>query len=308
MLRSLPSLIPSLVLAGEAMAQDLQAVVLKEHLVTEDHLVSLDDLFEGVEDTTALARAGTPGQTISLDPEFVQRLARQNGYLWSNAGELQRVSVRRASFEISAQELSALIAREFYSRTGRSHDITLSTGTSLHVPTTQTATPTLVSLQSDTGGGLFSAGVVPYPGAEPVVITGRAESVIDIPVLSRPIARGDIISGSDIEWIRLRSDRVRSDTILEASDLEGMAAKRSLRPGEALRDYDLAAPVMIERGETVALVFQSGPLLLTAQARALTDGAAGERIRFMNLQSSRTVEAVITGPGEARVGPDPAAF
>ena len=37
------------------------------------------------------------------------------------------------------------------------------------------------------------------------------------------------------------------------------------------------------------------------RARALGNGGEGETIRVVNLQSNRTIEAVITGPGSAAV-------
>ena len=75
----------------------------------------------------------------------------------------------------------------------------------------------------------------------------------------------------------------------------------ALPPG-ADRAYAVEdARYAIERGEIVSLVFQSGALTLAARARAMEDGAEGDLIRFVNLQSNRTVEAVAAGPGRARV-------
>jgi len=99
----------------------------------------------------------------------------------------------------------------------------------------------------------------------------------------------------------MRADRIRADAITSETALIGQEARRSLRSGEALRGYDLREPAAITRGETVALVFQSGPLTLTARARALENAALGQTTRFVNLQSNRTVEGVVEGPGRARV-------
>ena len=49
-----------------------------------------------------------------------------------------------------------------------------------------------------------------------------------------------------------------------------------------------------------------GALTLTARARALEDAGEGQRARFVNLQSNRTVEAFAFAPGRARVGYDTA--
>jgi flagella basal body P-ring formation protein FlgA len=39
------------------------------------------------------------------------------------------------------------------------------------------------------------------------------------------------------------------------------------------------------------------------RARALEDGAVGDSVRFINTASNRTIDAVVTGPGEARANP-----
>jgi hypothetical protein len=59
-----------------------------------------------------------------------------------------------------------------------------------------------------------------------------------------------------------------------------------------------AAPV-IRRGETVTLVYVAPGLQLTTRAKALNDGGLGDPIRLVNLQSNKTVDAVVTGAGAA---------
>ncbi|MES1201028.1 MAG: flagellar basal body P-ring formation chaperone FlgA [Pseudomonadota bacterium] len=60
--------------------------------------------------------------------------------------------------------------------------------------------------------------------------------------------------------------------------------------------------IAVHRGQTVLLQFDAPGVSLAMQARATSDGAIGQTIRVLNTSSNRTVEAVITGPGAARVG------
>jgi flagella basal body P-ring formation protein FlgA len=59
------------------------------------------------------------------------------------------------------------------------------------------------------------------------------------------------------------------------------------------------ANATIKRGDLVTLVYIAPGLQLTTRAKALSDGIAGGPIRLVNLQSNRTVDAVVTGPGAA---------
>jgi hypothetical protein len=57
--------------------------------------------------------------------------------------------------------------------------------------------------------------------------------------------------------------------------------------------------IAVRRGETVELTYVTPGIRLTTRARAASDGAVGDTVRLVNLQSNRTVEAVVTGAGAA---------
>lgn len=294
-----------LAIAGTALADAQQGVLLRERVVVEGSTVTLGDLFESVEGEAAgvvLARAPQPGSRTFLDPAWVRRQAARHGLEWANATGIERVMVERASQSLSAGDIADLIAARLYRETGRSHEVTLSNRLlTLHAPVDAPGTPEIVRLELDGRTGPFRAEIRTHEAGEAVTVTGRADTVIDIPVLVRPVARGEVIAAGDVEWLRMRSDRVRPDAITSEATLIGQEARRALRPGEALRAFDLREPAAIARGETVALVFQSGPLTLTARARALENAALGQTARFVNLQSNRTIEGVVEGPGRVRV-------
>jgi hypothetical protein len=56
---------------------------------------------------------------------------------------------------------------------------------------------------------------------------------------------------------------------------------------------------LVQRGETIALVFSAPGVTMSARARALEAGSLGQSIRVSNLQSNRIVDAVVTGSGAA---------
>ncbi len=290
---------------GTAYADGSQSVLLRERIVVEGSTVTLGDLFEGVEGEAAhvrLARAPQPGARNFLDPAWVRREAARHGLEWANAIGIERVTIERASQTISASEIASMIAGQLYIETGRTHEVTLANRMmTLHAPAGAAGGLQLVRLDLENRSGPFRAEILTHEGGDPVAVTGRADPLIDVPVLARPVARGEVIEAGDIEWVSLRADRVRADAVMNETTLIGQEARRALRAGEALRSYDLRAPAAVSRGETVALVFQSGPLTLTARARALENAALGQNARFVNLQSNRTVEAVVEAPGRARV-------
>lgn len=87
----------------------------------------------------------------------------------------------------------------------------------------------------------------------------------------------------------------------------GVASVQVVRPGgmaatlQAASNPRGAADAAIRRGETATVSFQSTGVSLSMRARALEDGAVGQSVRFLNVSSNRTIEAIVTGPGAARV-------
>ena len=81
--------------------------------------------------------------------------------------------------------------------------------------------------------------------------------------------------------------------ITEASD--------ALDPGRPIRPADVGPPAIVDRNDLVTLVFDHVALSITAEGRALGRGAAGERIRVMNLASRTTVTGVIRPDGQIEV-------
>ncbi|MCW5724099.1 MAG: flagellar basal body P-ring formation protein FlgA [Maricaulaceae bacterium] len=298
-----------LVILAAAPAAAQEPVLLREPVSVRGAEITLRDLFgvEGEGADAVIARAPAPGATLSLDPEYVREAAARQGYRWANPSGLRRVSVARESRIIGAETVRELIAAELFARDRRPHEVRLSSGALiLHAPAESAGGPEILALDHDPSSGLVSALIATHDGAEPVRIAARAHATADVPVLARPVAAGETITDADIDWVPMRADRLRADAVMDADRIAGRAARRALRAGEPLRAYDLREPVVVSRGEVVNLVFRSGSLTLTARARALQDGGAGQNIRFVNLQSNRTVEAVVTGAGQARVGRLPA--
>jgi flagella basal body P-ring formation protein FlgA len=160
------------------------------------------------------------------------------------------------------------------------------------------------NLNYDARSGRLTAYVTATAGAadaEPVRVTGRVYRMIELPVLARQVAPGDAITDRDVDIISVRSDRLTQDFVGAASDLVGKTPRHSIRPGEPVRASDVQVPILIRKGELVTLVLQAPGLVLTAQGKALDDGALGAAIRVSNTRSGRTLDASVVSRGTAAV-------
>ena len=76
-----------------------------------------------------------------------------------------------------------------------------------------------------------------------------------------------------------------------------------MQPGRALRMTDLMKPEIIQRNETVTIIYEMTGITLTVRGKAAEGGAEGDTISVLNEQSKRTVQGVIAGPGRVVIAP-----
>ena len=68
-------------------------------------------------------------------------------------------------------------------------------------------------------------------------------------------------------------------------DAIGMEAKVSLYAGRPIRAGDIGPAALVNRNQTVTILFQQGPLAISTEGRSLGRGAVGDVIKVMNLAS-----------------------
>ncbi len=77
--------------------------------------------------------------------------------------------------------------------------------------------------------------------------------------------------------------------------------ERRVEEGDVLRDGDLAAPVLVERGDKARLYAHSGGFVLETWVRVAEDGAFGDLVECEIEGGGRTFLATVDGPGRVVV-------
>ncbi len=129
-----------------------------------------------------------------------------------------------------------------------------------------------------------------------ITVIGRARELVPVVVPRRTVGRGTILTEGLLEEAWFPVSRLREDTIVSAEDLIGLESRRSLHKGQPIRRSQVQPPRLVRRGEVVTLELRRPGLLLTALGRALEDGAQGQVIRLVNLDSERPLRGRVTGP------------
>ncbi|HVT50144.1 MAG TPA: flagellar basal body P-ring formation chaperone FlgA [Dongiaceae bacterium] len=286
--------------AGDAADQG-DGLTLKENIMVNDDVVRLGDLF--VEPLSLgdspVAQAPLPGQTIVLDNRFLRSVARAYQLDWTPKTRYQRVLVGRVSQHIEPATVTAQVkdALKTYLATDKDVELSFDVGNiDFVLPTNVPPTLRVEDVRFDPASQRFAAQLI-VPASGPTLVSrlvaGTVYETIQLPVLARPIAPGEVIQLGDLDWVSMRLDRIAPNAATDPKQLVGMTARRPLRDGQMLRLSDVTMAATVKRGSMVTLLVTTQSMTLTAQGRALEDAAMGQPIRVVNTMSNKQLTGVV---------------
>jgi flagella basal body P-ring formation protein FlgA len=129
-----------------------------------------------------------------------------------------------------------------------------------------------------------------------------AHGNVQVLTYARDIAAGEVLKAEDVIWGKAAA--APADAARDPDAVIGMTARRPLRSGAAALSRDVSAPILVKSGEVVTVSFQAEGISLSLQGKALSSAAMGETLSVENTTSKKTIQAVVTGPGQAAVGPE----
>jgi flagella basal body P-ring formation protein FlgA len=151
------------------------------------------------------------------------------------------------------------------------------------------------NLLLDRASGRFSVIALLPQGAsiDRLAMSGQVTALAEVPVLRDMVRRGQLVTPELVDYQLLHAQRLSSGMVVDAADLVGQAARRTLHPGRPIRSADLMPPIVVAKNRIVRMVYEVGALRLAARGRALGDGGAGAMIKVLNVDSKRTVDAIV---------------
>jgi flagellar basal body P-ring formation protein FlgA len=272
--------------------------------------VRLGDLIDGTGDKAGVAVFGAPqpGASGMISTARILLAARDHGLGSVDTNGLSSVAVRRIGRTVGAQEIVDALQKAIVSQHQLPADteIELSAGQMEVVVESAAREPVAVrSLSYNGSSGRFEATFV-VPGSRameinPARVVGNVSDVVRVPVLARAVLKGDIVTEADVTMERRRRSDLGADIVTDMARISGTAARRPLGRGSLLRDADVQRPELVERNALILMTYEQPGVQLSMRGKALQGGARGDTIQVQNLNSKKTVEAVIVGPNKAAV-------
>ena len=284
------------------------AVSLRSSAIIDDNTIMLSDIFSGISESKdkALGPAPRPGHDMTLNARTLMRIAIALDLPWRPAHGGEFVTLSRAATVIDSTMIEEALQEEI-ANSGLNGTYKLAFAGSMAemvLPLDAPATFDVQSFNLRKSQNRFEAILVAPSKDDPLEtlrVSGAIQRMIDVPVLSNAIQRGQVIGQRDIEMISVPADSIRGDIVVSSENMIGMTPKRAIIPGKLLKLNDLQAPIIVERGDLVTMIFDNGGMRLTAKGKALENGARGDLVRVSNASSSRTVEALVTATREVVV-------
>lgn len=269
--------------------------------------VRLSDIFQGVSPAQdiEIAVAPAPGRSVTYDYSVLGKVAQRYNLDWQAGSFTDKTVITRAAHKIDTDMIKAALAAQLKNR-GIVGDIDIALDNralEINLPTDVKAEFTLTDFSYDTANQRFRAellAAVDTPAFQQVPVTGRAVAAVAVPVLNRVLPQGVIIGKADLDWVKMPADRA-NDYLRAAESVVGMELRRQMPEQSPLRTQDVVAARVIKRGALVTMKIVHPAMVLTAQGRALQDGAVGDVIRVSNTQSNRTIEARIIAAGMVQI-------
>jgi flagella basal body P-ring formation protein FlgA len=285
---------------------------LKQNVVVTGELVRIGDLIENAGDAANIAvfRAPDLGNTGSVPVQRIVDAVRAHDVFAVNTHGMKDITVTRASRAIDNKDIeeriAAAIAAQYRVGDARNLGITFDRNvSSIQAEPGIAAELTVTRLTYDPRSGRFDI-TLDLPGSHAVRrgslrFTGIAMETFETAILTRQVARGDVLRANDVVIERRPKRDVAGDNVADLAAAVGKAARQPLRAGHSLRGADLMKPELVARSQPITLIFHAPGISLTVRGTAVEAGTEGDVINVVNSQSKRQIQGVVTGPGEVTI-------
>jgi flagella basal body P-ring formation protein FlgA len=138
---------------------------------------------------------------------------------------------------------------------------------------------------------------------KPLRVSGQLVETMEVVMPTRPLTRGETLASADVSLERRPRDGLSADTLSDMQAAIGKVVRRPMLPGQPIRAADVQRNEVIGRGDLVTMTYESPGIVVSMRGRASEAGGVGDVISVQNIQSKRTLQATVIGPGRVSVNP-----
>jgi flagellar basal body P-ring formation protein FlgA len=291
-------------LAGTKAA--LAASLRTETVIAGDY-IRLGDIFEGVKNADyILGPAPQPGKDMVLNARTLYKIASALDVEWTPSSSMDQIVLKRDAVIIPETDIEKALQEKIL-ETGMDEKFTMRFSSPLSpitLPANEDDTLEITGFSFDPQKDQFNAVIVAPSASNPLkrmTLVGSIERLVAVPVLKNTLKNGDIIGAMDIEYLELAQSKIPSGALLDETALVSMTPRRVAHSGKPILSNELEHPKMVDRGDNITLIFETGPMTLTIKGKSLQSGALGDTVRVSNIDSNKNLQGVVTAHREVTI-------
>jgi flagella basal body P-ring formation protein FlgA len=151
-----------------------------------------------------------------------------------------------------------------------------------------------------TGEQEFSLTIPADSAPRTLAVMAKVAAVPLVVVATRALVPGDLVQRTDVKMGQAKNGG--GDILFHAlEDVVGQQTKRALVEGQALKQDDLQSPLLVRRGDAVAVVARSAGIQVRTTGRAQEDGSKGDLIVIEAMLNRDRFMARVSGIHEVEV-------
>jgi flagella basal body P-ring formation protein FlgA len=283
----------------------IAAPVLRARVAVTGNVVRIGDVIDnaGPAAKIAIYRAPDLGTTGTLSTAQVIATLRSHQVIGVDTRDLSEISVTRLARTFKSGDLELEVARalEHKNGLGEAADLKMTFDREVEdvrLDASHTGALQMTSLRFEPRGNRFDIAfeIANENFATPTRLrfTGSVVETTATAVPTRNFERGEILKPDDVV-IERRPKAEAGGDLATRDRAVGMQARRQLRAGQPLKLADIGKPDLVLRDQNVTLTYETAGLYLTIRGKAMENGAEGDVVNVLNLQSKRTVSGVVIG-------------
>ena len=283
---------------------------LKSEAVVRGDIVRLSDLIEGIEakDDVPMFKAPEIGQIGTIQAARILAAASENAVTGVDTRDLTAVIVRRSGHIVPQDQLLDLVREALARRYSLPPDTDLVSDKGIGamiVEAEARRSPEIASFTFDPRLNRFEI-TFTVPGSDitakkPYRLSGSLGETIRVPIINRQLSKGDVIGPNDFSVETRRRSEFFGEGLVDPVKVTGQIARHGMRVGDIVAASDISKAEWVEKGSLVTLVYETANMSLSTKGRSLGAGGQGDTVTIENLQSKRSVEGTIIGPGKVTV-------
>ena len=134
-----------------------------------------------------------------------------------------------------------------------------------------------------------------------IYVSARINVYGTVLVARQPLARGSVIQETDLDLVERNLASLPYGYYLDIQPVAGMVAKRTIAAATVITPNMVQAPRLVQRGQRVTVIAETGALRIRTVGKALSDGKSGDLVQIQAEGSKRVVDGIVVSQGVVKV-------